>query len=95
MLRHIDPLEAGQAAHPDVVKLREQKRVDEMPAIDGELRIIDRLLRDLESRRTRAQESAAASPIEFHFRFARARDEIRQIEAKQDYGLRSHRDRVP
>ena len=48
MLRDIDPLEAGQAAHADVVELREQKGVDEMPAIDGELRIIDRLLRDLE-----------------------------------------------
>ena len=83
MLRDIDPLEAGQAAHPDIVKLREQKGVDEMPAIDRELRIIDRLLRDLEPRRTRTEEAAASSPIEFHFRLARARDQIRQIEAKE------------
>ena len=34
VLRDIDPLEAGKAAHPDIVKLREQKRVDEVPAID-------------------------------------------------------------
>ncbi len=54
-----------------------------MPAIDGELRIIDCLLRDLEPRRTRTEEAAAASPIEFHFRFARARDQIRQVEAKE------------
>ena len=70
-------------AHADIVKLREQKRVDEVPAIDAELRIIDRLLRDLQSRRTRAQETAAAAPIQFHFRFARARDQIGQIEAKE------------
>ena len=83
VLRHVDPLEAGEAAHADIVKLREQKRVDEMPAIDRELRIIDRLLRDLEPRGTRAEETAAPSPIEFHFRFARAGHEIRQIEAKE------------
>ena len=67
MLRHIDPLEAGQRAHPDVVKLREQKGVDEMPAIDGELRIIDRLLRDLEARRPRTQETAAPPQSSFVF----------------------------
>ena len=83
MPRDIDAFETGERAHADVVKLREQKCVDEMPAIDRELRIIDRLLRDLESRRTRTQKTAAASPIEFRFRFARARDQIRQIEAKE------------
>ena len=51
VLRHIDPLEAGQTAHADVVKLREQKRIDEVPAIDGELRVIDGLFRDLKTRR--------------------------------------------
>ena len=83
MLRHIDPLEAGEATHADIVKLREQKGIDEVPAIDGELWIIDCLLCDLESRWTRAEETAAASPIEFHFRFAGAGDEIRQIEAEK------------
>ena len=70
-------------AHPDVVKLREQKSVDEMPAIDRELRVIDRLLRDLEPRRARTQEAAAAAPVEFRFRLARPRDEKRQIELEQ------------
>ena len=83
VLGHIDPLEAGEAAHADIVELREQKRVDEMPAIDGEFRVIDRLLRDLEPGRTGTEESAAAAPIEFHFRLSRARHEIRQIEAEK------------
>ena len=83
VLRDVDALEAGKCAHADIVKLREQKCVDEVPAFDAELRVIDRLLRDLQSRRPRTQETAAASPIEFRFRFARARDEIRQIEAKE------------
>ena len=48
MLGHIDPLEAGQAAHADIVKLREQEGVDEMPSIDREFWIIDCLLRDLD-----------------------------------------------
>ena len=47
MLRDVDALEPGQGAHADIVKLREQKSVDEMPAINGEFRIIDRLLGDL------------------------------------------------
>ena len=83
MLGDVDPLEARQAAHADVVKLREQKRVDEMPAIDGEFRVVDRLLRDLEPGRARAEEAAAPSPIQLHFRLARAGDQIRQVEAKQ------------
>ena len=49
--RHIDTIKTGKRAHPDIVKLREQKRIDEMPAIDIELRVIDCLLRDLKPRR--------------------------------------------
>ncbi len=48
MLCDIAPFKAGKAAHPDIVKLREQKSVDEMPSLNRELRVIDRLLRDLE-----------------------------------------------
>ncbi len=48
MARDIQPLKANKRTHSDIVKLREQKRIDEMAAIDRELRIIDRLLRDLE-----------------------------------------------
>ena len=83
MPRDVDAFEAGKRAHTDIVKLREQKCVDEMASFDAELRVIDRLLRDLQSRRPRTQETAATSPIEFRFRFARARDEIGQIEAKE------------
>ena len=54
-----------------------------MPAIDRELWIIDRLLRDLKARWTRSQKSAAPSPIKFRFRLLRARDQVRQIEPKQ------------
>src|SRR5438132_2032012 len=39
--RDVSPLEPRQRAHSDIVKLREQKRVHEMAAIDCELRIID------------------------------------------------------
>ena len=77
------PLETGQRTHSDVVKLREQKSVDEMPAIDRELRIIDRLFRDLKPRRPRAQEAAASSPIQLCLRLAGARDEKRQIEPEK------------
>ena len=83
MLRDIGSLETGKRAHADIVKLREQKCVDEMPAFDAELRIIDCLLRDLQSRRPRTQKTAAASPIQFRLRFASARDEKRKIEAKE------------
>ena len=83
MLRDIEALEATEGAHPDVVKLREQEGVDEVAPIDGELRIIDRLLRDLQPRRTRTQEAAAAAPIEFGFRFARPRHQIREIETEE------------
>ncbi len=79
----IDPFETGKAAHPDVVELREQERVDEMSAIDRELRVIDCLFGDLQSRRTRAKKSAAASPIEFGLRLLGARHEVGQIKTKQ------------
>src|SRR5688572_12003873 len=83
MLGHIDPLEAREAAHPDVIELGEQKGVDEMPAIDGEFRIIDCLLRDLKPGWTRAEKTAAASPIQLHLRLARAGHQVRQIEAEK------------
>src|SRR4051794_37806821 len=83
MLRDIDPFEAGQAPHPDVVEVREQKGVDEVPAINGELRVIDGFLRDLETRRAGAEEAAAPAPIQFHFGFPSPGDEKRQIEAKE------------
>ena len=54
-----------------------------MPAIDGEFRVIDRFLRNLEARLARTQKTVAASPIEFHFRFAGASYEVCQIEAKE------------
>src|SRR5204863_2018760 len=70
MLGDIDPIEAGETAHADVVKMREQKCVDEVPAIDGELRVIDCLLRDLESRRAGTEKSVATSPVEFDLRLS-------------------------
>ena len=87
VLRDIDSLEAGERAHPNVVELREQKGVDEMPAIDRELRVVDRFLRDLEPRRARTEEAAASAPIEFRFRFARPGDEKRQIETEKIVAL--------
>ncbi len=87
MLRDIDPLEAGEAPHPDIVKLREQKSVDEMPSIHGELRVIDRFLGDLEPRRARTQEPAAPPPIEFNLRLAGSRNEERQIEPEEVMAL--------
>src|SRR6266480_4547729 len=79
----ISPPETGKGTHADIVKLREQETIDEVTAIDGELRIIDCLFRDLESRWARAQKSTAASPIKFRFRLFRARNQIRQIEAEK------------
>src|SRR3954469_18468676 len=49
--RDINPLEARERSQPDVVKLRQQKRVDEMPAIECELWIINCLFRNLKSQR--------------------------------------------
>src|SRR5206468_2173988 len=94
MPRDICPFETGQGTHPDIIELREQERINEMPAIDCEFRIIDGLLRDLQSRRTRPQKSAGfcravalakagASPVELGFQFLCATDEIRQIEPEQ------------
>src|ERR1043166_108690 len=83
MPRDIGALETGKRTHSDIVKLREQERINEMPAIDCEFRIIDGLLRDLESRWTRAEKTAAASPVELGFQFLCATDEIRQIEPEQ------------
>src|SRR5206468_10222893 len=54
-----------------------------MAAIDCELRVIDGLLCDLEPRRTRAEKTAAASPVQFRFRLLRARNQICQIEAEK------------
>src|ERR1700730_9641540 len=83
MPRDIGSLKAGERAHADIVDLREQERVDEVPALHGELRIIDRLLRDLEPRRPRTQKTAAPPPIELRFHLLRACDQIRQIEPEQ------------
>src|SRR6266498_3991690 len=79
----IRPFETGKRTHPNIVKLREQKRIDEMPAIDCEFRIIDRLLCDLESRRPRAEKTATASPVELGYQFLCATGQIRQIGPEQ------------
>ena len=83
MPRDISPFETRKRTHRDIVKLREQKRIDEVSAIDCELRIIDCLLCDLESRRTRAGKTAAAPPVELGFQLLCATDEIGYIEAEQ------------
>src|SRR5262249_34755011 len=83
MPRDICPFETGEGTHPDIVKLREQKRIDEVAAIDCELWIIDGLLCDLESRRARAQKTAAAPPVELGLQLLCATYEIRQIEPEQ------------
>src|SRR5262249_53491682 len=83
MPRDVGPLEARERTHSDVIELREQKRIDEMPAIDCEFRIIDGLLRDLKSGRPRAEKTAAAPPVELGFQFLCACDKVRQIETEQ------------
>ena len=75
MLGHIAPLETGKRAHPDIVELREEEGVDEVPAFDRELWVIDCFLRDLEARRPRTQKAAAPAPVEFGLRLARAGNE--------------------
>src|SRR6478736_3801830 len=80
VFRHIGPLEAGEVAHPDVVKERKQIGIDEVTAVDGELRVINRALGDLQSRWARAEKSTAPTPIQFRLRLARASYQIRQIE---------------
>ena len=89
MPRDIDPLEAGKRTHADIVKLREQKRVHEVAAIDRELRIINGLLGDLQPRRARPQETAASSPIEFCFQLFGARNQIWQSRTETNRALRS------
>src|SRR5205085_2107103 len=79
----IGALETAQRAKTNVVKLREQEGVHEMSAVDRELRIIDRLLRDLQSRWAGAEKSTAAAPIEFRFQLLRARDKNWKMRAKQ------------
>src|SRR5690349_7974493 len=83
MLRDIHPLEARERAHANIVKLREQKSVDEMATIDLELWIIDSFLGDLQSRRARAKKSAAPAPVQFHLRLARPGHQVRQIKAEK------------
>src|SRR5438045_9689627 len=87
MLRDIAPLESGKRTHPDVVELREQIGVDEVPAIDRELRIIDRLLRNLEPGRSGAQKPTAPAPVELGFRLACPAHEERQIELEKVVSL--------
>ena len=77
-----DPFESRQGTHPDIVELREQKGIDKVPALDGELRIINSFLRDLEPRRTGAEKTPTASPIEFDLQFLRARNDQRQMHTK-------------
>src|SRR5437588_8274510 len=72
----IGPLETSERAHPDIIELREQKSVNEVASVDRKLRIVDRLLRDLKSRRARTQKTAPAAPFEFGFQFLCPRDEI-------------------
>src|SRR5712691_6189090 len=79
MLCDIAPLETGEGAHPDIVKLREQEGVDKVPALDRELRIIDCFLGNLEPRRPGTEKSAASSPIKFRLCLARPGDEKGQI----------------
>src|SRR5213082_668977 len=83
----INALETSEAAHADVVEMREQKRIDEVPAIDGELGVVDGFLSDLEPRWARPKETTAPAPVEFHFRLAGPRHQIRQIETKEVVAL--------
>src|ERR1700724_1975714 len=63
----IRALEPGQCSQPDIIKLREKERVHEMAAVDRELGVVDRLLRNLQPRRPRSQKSTAPAPIQFGF----------------------------
>src|SRR6476660_558644 len=54
-----------------------------MTAIDRELRVIDSLLRDLQSRWARAKKAATASPIEFGLQLLRTADKIWQMNTEQ------------
>jgi len=44
----IRALKTSERTHAHIVKLRQQKRIDEMAPIDCELRIIDGFLRNLQ-----------------------------------------------
>src|SRR5215470_13721144 len=83
MSGNIRSFETCKGPHADVVKLRQQKGIDEMAAIDSELRIIDSLFGDLQPRRPRAKKTATASPVEFGFQLFRARDKIGEMNTKQ------------
>src|SRR5205814_3954031 len=83
MLYDIHSLEAGEGAHADIVELCEQKRVDEMTAIDLELWIIDGFLGNLQARWARAKKSATPAPIQFHFHLACPRHQIGQIKPEK------------
>src|ERR1700730_16923351 len=49
MPSQIDAFEPGQRAHSHVVELRQQERIDKMPAIDRELWIVDGLFGNLKT----------------------------------------------
>ena len=44
----VGPFETGKGTHADIIKLRQQKSVDEVAASDRELGVINCFLRDLE-----------------------------------------------
>jgi hypothetical protein len=50
MAGDVGPLETGKRTHADVIKLRQQKSIDEVATTDRELWIIDCFFRNLESR---------------------------------------------
>src|SRR6516165_12283336 len=83
----IRTLEPCERTHADVVKLRQQKSVDEMAAIDCELGIIDGFLCDLQSRGARAEKTATATPIEFGFQLLRAADKQREVDTEEIVAL--------
>src|SRR5436309_14485573 len=83
MSRDIRPFETCEGTHPDVIELREQKCVDKVTTTDCELRVINRFLCNLKSRRPRAEKTIVAPPIEFGFEFLRPRNEERQMHTKQ------------
>ncbi len=83
MLGDVAPFKASERAHPNVIELREQEGVDKMAALDGELWVINRFLRDLEPGRPGAQKSPAPSPIEFGLRLASAGNEKGEIELEK------------
>src|SRR5207253_5465834 len=83
VLRDVNALETAKGAHADVIELGEKKSIDEVASIDLELWIIDGFLRDLQTRRAPAQESATAPPIQLHFGFPGPRHQIGQIKPEK------------